>query len=85
MDYEIIEIDMANNIVIEKTLDAVPRGVFTRITLPRDVKHVFITYDLTTTYLCKLLTNYNGYIAVYSSDKFHYEILFFFKHCLKIV
>ena len=76
---------MADNIDIEKTLDAVPRGVFTRITLPRDVKPVFITYDLTTTYLCKLLTNYNGYIAVYLSDKFHYEILFFFKQCLKMV
>ena len=60
MDYEIIEIAMADNIDIEKTLDAVPRGVFTRITLLGDAKPIFITFDVKTTDHSKLLTSYNG-------------------------
>ena len=69
MGYEIAEIAVADNVDIEKIPDAVPRGVFKRITLPRDAKPIFITFDLETTDLSKLLTSYDGcvYIAIYTS------------------
>ncbi|XP_078315790.1 uncharacterized protein LOC111101571 [Crassostrea virginica] len=47
------EIAMADNVDIEKIPDAVPRGVFKRITLPRDAKPIFITFDLETTDLIR--------------------------------
>ena len=71
MGYEITEIAMADNVDIEKIPDAVPLSVFKRITLPRDGKPIFITFDLETTDLSKLSTSYSGctgiYNAIYSS------------------
>ena len=60
MDYQKIEIAMVDNIDIEKIHDAVPRRMFNRITLPRDAKPIFITFDVKTTDHSKLLTSYNG-------------------------
>ena len=70
MDYQNIEIAMVDNIEIEKIHDAVPRRMFKRITLPRDAKSIFITFDLKTTDFSKLLRNNKGYvyIAVISSN-----------------
>ena len=62
MGYEIAEIAVADNVDIEKIPDAVPRGVFKRITLPRDAKSIFITFDPKTTDCSKLLTNNKGYV-----------------------
>ena len=56
MGYEIAEIAVADNVDIEKIPDAVPRDVFKKITLPRDAKPIFITFDQQTTDLSIFLT-----------------------------
>ena len=64
MGYETAEIVMSDNVDIEKIPDAVPRDVFKKLTLPRDAKPIFITFDQQTTNLSIFFTRKKRYVNI---------------------